>query len=118
MKSLINEVRQFKKIAGLLKEYVDEAPESVLEAFKKAGVDMSKLIFVEEEGESGKPYKAYPDKIAAKLQKIKNTQSEEKGVWFDYDAPKAHSAKELGLEGIECKLSVVVGDDYEYVIYQ
>jgi len=116
-KNLINEVRQFKKIAGLLKEYVDEAPESVLEAFKKAGVDMSKLMYVEE-GESGEPYKAIPDKFAAKLQKIKDTQPEGEGVWFDYDASDAYSAEDYGLEGMKCKLAVVVSDDYEFAIFQ
>lgn len=113
-KNLINEVRKFKKIAGLLKEYVEASPESVLEAFEKAGIDLDQPITVVEdyEHEVGDP-----KVIAAELQKIKDEAPEEEGVWFDYDAPEVYSAEDYGVEG-ECKLAVVVSDAYEYVIFQ
>ena len=119
-KKLINEVKHFQKIAGILKEYITQDPESVQEAFQQAGVDMSKPVYVVEvEGLSeDEPYKANPVGLVAKLQKIKDTQDETEGVTFDYDAADDFPAEEYGLDGMQTKLAVVVSDAYEYVIFQ
>lgn len=103
-----------------MKEYIEADPESVQEAFQKAGVDMSRPVSVVEiAGHSeDEPYTANPAKLVAELQEIKDTQEETEGVHFDYAAAETFPAEEYGLEGMEAKLSVAVSDAYEYVIFQ
>jgi len=118
-KTQLNEVRQLQKIAGILKEYFETDPESVQEAFQKAGIDMNTpVVVVEASGHyADEPRRANPTELVNKLQKIKDTQQEE-GVHFDYEAAVAYPAQEYGLEGMEAKLSVGVSDAYEFVIFQ
>jgi len=118
-KTLIREVRQLQKTAGL-REYITADPETVQEAFNQAGVDINRPVSVVEVAgwSEDEPYTADPKKLISKLQKIKDTQPETDGVTFDYEATIAYSPEEYGLEGMEVKLSVVVGDGYEYVIFQ
>ena len=119
-KSQLNEVRQLQKIAGILKEYFEADPESVQEAFQKAGIDMNMpVVVVETSGHyADEPRRANPTELVNKLQKIKDTQEETEGVHFDYEAAVAYPAQEYGLEGMEAKLSVGVSDAYEFVIFQ
>ncbi len=119
-KTQLNEVRQLQKIAGILREYIEADPESVAEAFQKAGINMNLPVYVVEVSRGGETgvYEANPAKLVSELQKIKDTQEETEGVWFDYEAADSYPAEEYGLSDAETKLSVVVSDDYEFVIFQ
>lgn len=119
-KTLINEVRQLQKIAGILREFIEADPESVAEAFQKVGIDMSKpVIVIEISGHFvEKPRKANPIQLVGELQNIKDTAEESEGVWFDYEAADSNPAEEYGLKDVVAKLSVVVSDAYEFVIFQ
>ena len=119
-KTLINEVRQLQKIAGILREFIEADPESVAEAFQKVGIDMSKpVIVIEISGHFvEKPRKVNPIQLVGELQNIKDTAEESEGVWFDYEAADSNPAEEYGLKDVVAKLSVVVSDAYEFVIFQ
>lgn len=120
MKKQLNEVRRLQKLAGL-KEYISPDPETVAQAFVKAGIDMNKPVtVVQGDGMNDKKSTANPNTLAAKLQKIKDRQPPEEGVTFDYEAPEIYSAQDfegMNIQGV-CKLSVMVSDAYEFIIFQ
>jgi len=102
--------------------YSESDPESVQEAFIKAGIDMNKPVYVLEviaKREIETPYKVNPRKLVEKLQQLKDSMENEKpGVGFDYDLSKVYKPKDYDLEGTTGRLAVMVGTKAEYVIFQ
>jgi hypothetical protein len=105
----------------MLKEYIDADPETIAQAFAKAGIDPSAETYMMRADSTG------PGGSQGELERVDNVQGlivkletereeanqSDNGVVYDYDANEAYPE-----EGMDAKLSIMFGDDYEYVIYQ
>ena len=130
MKRLLSEVYRFQKIAGLLREYFEPDPETVREAFRIAGIRLSRpvTVVITGFGRAGalslidKPYQANPTELIEKLEieREQHNSIEGNGVIYYYDdTDLGVEPEQYGLDGsYEMKLGVSFSDDYEYLIFQ
>jgi len=134
--SKLNEVKQFQKIAGLLKERIESAPETITQAFQQAGIDLNKpVVYICDYGNPGgtdEPVKTSGGKL---LQKLEAERAEEEGEDPDFNEsegityeinPTQGQGELLGdydrfakaVKGLECKLNVYFSDSHLYEIWQ
>lgn len=119
-KQLINEVKQLQKIAGILKEYIESDPETITQAFQKAGIDLKKpvtYILDAGRGATDKPVKMLGSGLLRKLEAMRAegeannpNYNEEEGVTYYFEPD--------GGEGPDFKLGVQFSDSLLYDIYQ
>lgn len=122
-KKLISEVRNLQKIAGILKEYIESDPETIAQAFQKAGIDLSKPVtYVADYGVPGgadQPKRVLGSKLLTMLQAERAEAEAEdpefnqtEGITYDYNPEGA------SMQGQNCKLYVQFSDSKLYEIYQ
>jgi hypothetical protein len=122
-KKLLNEIRNLQKIAGILKEYIESDPETIAQAFQKAGIDLSKPVtYVADYGSPGgtdQPKRVLGSKLLTMLQAERSKAEAEnpefnqtEGITYEYNP------EEEPMEGQNCKLYVQFSDSKLYEIYQ
>ena len=122
-KKLLSEVRNLQKIAGILKEYIESDPETIAQAFQRAGIDLSKPVtYVADYGSPGgvdQPKKELGSGLLQKLEaerakaEAENPEfNQTEGITYDYNP------EDGSMEGAECKLYVQFSDSKLYEIYQ
>jgi hypothetical protein len=119
-KTLLNEVKQLQKIAGILKEYIESDPETITQAFQEAGIDLKKpvtYILDAGRGATDKPVKMLGSELLRKLEAMRAegeannpNYNEEEGVTYYFEPD--------GGEGPDFKLGVQFSDSLLYDIYQ
>ena len=135
-KSLIKEVRQFKKLAGLLKEYIESDPKTITQAFQEAGIDLAKpVVYICDYGNPGgtdEPVKEMGGKFLQQLEAERTEEekrdpdfNEEEGITYEIN-PTQGQGELLGdydrfakaVEGMRCRLNVGFSDNHMYEIWQ
>lgn len=133
-KRLVSEVKQFQKLAGLLKEYIESDPGTITQAFQQAGIELDKpVVYICDYGNPGgtdKPVKALGGKLLQELEaeRIRDEEdnpdyNEEEGITYEY-GPHQGGGELLGdytpeaVEGLKCKLNVYFSDSHLYEIWQ
>ena len=128
-KQLIKEVQQFKKIAGLLKEYIESDPETITQAFQQAGIDLNRPVFYIVDagrGPADKPVKMLGGQLLKKLEaerakgEAANPEyNEEEGVTYDFEPGEVDpDLQPVEVRDIAPKLYVQFSDLLLYEIYQ
>lgn len=134
-KQFLKEVKQFQKIAGVLKEYIESDPETITQAFQKAGIDLSKpVVYIVDYGSPNAvdtPVKTLGGKLLQQLEAERKRDeaadpdyNEESGITYDYDDMITQGQGELlgddlpATKGLKCKLNVYFSDSHIYEIWQ
>jgi hypothetical protein len=109
----------------MMNEYSENSSESVAEAFAKAGIDLTKPVYIVETG--GGPGGSFEEakrilgkKAVAVLEKERSmAKQDEASVIFDYDVAQAFPPEDLDVpSNLVAKISMVIEDTYEFVIFQ
>jgi hypothetical protein len=133
-KQLVSEVKQFQKLAGILKEYIESDPETITQAFQQAGIELDKpVVYICDYGNPGgtdKPVKVLGGKLLRELEAERKRDeegnpdyNEEEGITYEY-GPHQGGGELLGdytpeaVEGLKCKLNVYFSDSHLYEIWQ
>ncbi len=133
-KTLLSEVRQMQKIAGILKEYIESHPESIAEAFAIAGIDLSKPVtYVRDFGNPGgadEPVTVLGGQLLRELQ-AEREEGEAEDPYYNQNTGITYNIEDINqgvgelfgddrpeMEGKECKLEVYFSDHHLYEIWQ
>lgn len=130
---LNEEVKRLQKIAGILKEYIQSDPESITEAFAKAGIDLNKpVVYISDYGNpagTDDPVTVLGAELLQELEATRRDAEEEDpdfnesdGVTYEYK-PTQGQGELLGdyveeTKGLTCKLNVYFSDANLYEIWQ
>lgn len=119
-KSLIKEVKHFQKIAGILKEYIESDPETIAQAFQKAGIDLEKPVtYILDAGRGGadEPVKMLGSELLRKLE-VMRAKGEANNPKYNQEEGVSYYFEPDGGEGPDFKLGVQFSDSLLYDIYQ
>ena len=119
-KSLIKEVKHFQKIAGILKEYIESDPETIAQAFQKAGIDLEKPVtYILDAGRGGadEPVKMLGSELLRKLE-VMRAKGEANNPKYNQEEGVTYYFEPDGGEGPNFKLGVQFSDSLLYDIYQ
>jgi len=128
-KTLINEVRKFQKIAGILKEYITSDPETITEAFQIAGIDLNKpVVYIVDAGRgpADEPVEILGSQLLKKLEAERArgeaadpNYNEEEGVTYDFEPGEVDpDLQPEKVRDLTPKLYVQFSDRLLYEIYQ
>ena len=119
-KTLINEVRKFQKIAGILKEYIEDNPQTIAEAFEEAGIELSQpVVYIVDAGRGAvdEPVTMLGSELLKKLE----AKRAEGGESVNYDLEPGEVDPDLQPEEVRDltpKLYIEFSDSVLYEIYQ
>jgi hypothetical protein len=119
-RSLIKEVKHFQKIAGILKEYIESDPETVAQAFQKAGIDLEKpvtYILDAGRGPADKPVKVLGSELLRKFEAMR-AKGEANNPKYNQEEGVSYYFEPDSGEGSDFKLGVQFSDSLLYDIYQ